>query len=368
MCLGDLECPADHDNRLKGKDGLRSKLVLHRGYHSIDASYLGRPLENTRQAYLDGAKAGALFAECDVWTTKDGVLILSHDSTFAASAAQPDERLALLPIAELEWAELSELKLKDGSTPVKLDTVLEDLCGTEMQLVIELKTSAAASQLGAHLAKHAELACRVAWVMSFSFLAVKSFVDCGGRQANCRGVWILDNPSEAYTSHDEGETTFNCASEGLGAFLERVDLKQSFLDLQCGLYLQYNPCIAPVHLKRLRAEMIELFTQGSPASQDGGEISSRVFLGLWSDAHLDASFDCANMLTQWLDVVDAINTDLPHMFWLSSTTSLEFSQAKASPEMKAFMGRPRIESESTAASGSFSSSPCDSPFMSPRVV
>jgi len=301
----DLLGPTYHDELLKDNEALRKKLVLHRGYHSIDASYNNRPLENTRQAYVDSARTGARFAECDVWTTKDGVFVLSHNFNFASAAVRPHERLARLPIVELEWSELSELELQDGSTPVKLDTVLEDLLGTETRLVIELKISAPAAQLAAHLAERADLARAVAWVMSFSIVALELFADGGGVQPI---AWLLDNPSVPFTSWAEGETRFDCVAEDLGDFLVRIGVKERIQELQCGLYLQYNASTTPAHLRKVRADMIDLSAEGSPS-----------FLGLWSHVGCDPSFDNVDVLTSWLDVVDVINTDLPHNFWLHAT-------------------------------------------------
>jgi len=318
MCLGDSNCPTFYGKLLQRNEALRNKLVLHRGWHSLDATYKSRPLENTRQAYLDGVKAGALFAECDVWVTKDNILVLSHDSTFASMAAEPEHHLAVSPIAELEWSDVSQLKLKDGSAPVRLDRVLEDLCGTQMRLVIELKTFDAATQLGYHLAKRPELVKSVAWVMSFSLITLERFAESGGTQMGCRSVWILDNPVEAYDDKyiDEGETTFPCSSEGFRAFLERVGVKELFQRLQCGLYLQYNPCVTPWLLSEVRAEMISLLSQVAPGpSPKSSRDATQAFLGLWSDVQLDASFDRADVLAQWVDVVDVINTDMPSNFW-----------------------------------------------------
>jgi len=308
MCLGDTSNLAFHGKRLKSNSVLQNKLVLHRGWHCLENTYVNRPLENTRQAYVDSVKAGARFAECDVWVTKDGILVLNHNSSFAAVAAEPDDRLATLPISSLDWDELCGLELQDGSTPVKLDTVLEDLLGTELRLVIELKTSSAASRLGAHLASCPDLVCGVAWVMSFSLATLELFVEDGGRQAGCHSVWLLGNPREAYEQEelDEGEIAWNYASESLTAFLDRVGAKKCFQHLQCGLYLQYHPCAMPAHIQRARAEMNLLVP----------DAAQQPFIGLWSDARLDASFDRVEAVTPWLDVFDVINTDLPREFWL----------------------------------------------------
>ena len=58
---------------------IRDKINMHRGWHSDDGR---RPLENTRAAYQKAAATGAGYAECDVWYTMDGVIVLSHDFNF----------------------------------------------------------------------------------------------------------------------------------------------------------------------------------------------------------------------------------------------------------------------------------------------
>lgn len=346
MCRGETPSSlALHGESLKSNAALQNKLVLHRGWHCLENKYLHRPLENTRQAYTDSVKAGARFAECDVWVTKDGTLVLNHDATFAAVAKNPDDRLAKLPISSLEWQELSVLELQDGSTPVTLDTVLEDLLGTRLQLVIELKTSLAASTLGAHLAFCSHLVHAVAWVMSFSLATLERFLEDGGRQAGCRSAWLLDNPREAYSEEhlDEDETLWDYASEDLVPFLERVGMKNCFQQLQCGLYLQYNPGANPADIRRARAQMNSLVP----------DAEHKPFIGLWSDAKLDASFDCEEVISPWLDVIDFINTDLPHGFWFQ----LPEATAESALQVPA---HPVDEYEGKACSDSSDSTDCES--------
>lgn len=50
------------------------KYIAHRGYSSIAP-------ENTLPAYEEAGKAGFWGAECDIYRTKDGIWVLSHDKT-----------------------------------------------------------------------------------------------------------------------------------------------------------------------------------------------------------------------------------------------------------------------------------------------
>jgi glycerophosphoryl diester phosphodiesterase len=308
---------AEGYGKLLRNNPLLDKLVLHRGWHSVDTECRRRPLENTRQAYLDAVKSGAPWAECDVYPTKDGILVLCHDPSFAAVAADPHESLAMSLIAELDWSELSQLRLKDGSTPVKLEDVLKDLFETEMQLVVELKTSDAALVLGRLLSSRHDLVASIAWVMSFSFAALECFVENGGREADCRIMWLTDNPREAYSEICEGETTFDCTSETLASLLDRLSITERFRQSAPGLYIQYNPRMSPSHLSKLRCEAAEIYASNQQNFRHGNSSSDMPLIGLWSDALLDKSFDRAEELARWVEVVDMINTDFPTEFFPS---------------------------------------------------
>ena len=67
---------------------VQSKLVFHRGFHSV-LDHVHRPIENTLAAYEQAWAAGATYCECDIALTSDGHIVLCHDETY--------ERLALFP-------------------------------------------------------------------------------------------------------------------------------------------------------------------------------------------------------------------------------------------------------------------------------
>ena len=47
-------------------------------------------------------------AECDVWSTKDGVIVLSHDRDLKLMAADQNSHVATTPIREQTWDEIKE--------------------------------------------------------------------------------------------------------------------------------------------------------------------------------------------------------------------------------------------------------------------
>jgi glycerophosphoryl diester phosphodiesterase len=290
---------------------IHEKLVLHRGWHSDDGT---RPLENTRLAYQKAADTGAGFAECDVWFTKDGVLVLSHDSNFKRLAADETDRRATEPISELLWEEVCSLELKDGSCPVMLSTVLQDLAGTSTKLAVELKLSSPAKPLAEFLKSNSQLVDAIGFVMSFSFNAIEDF-HANMASASCvpRILWLVDHPSTPYLDQDknEGETTFDYDKQRLGAFLKSKDLLARFASVGCGLYMQYNPVLTLAHLSETRAELHAI--HGDENNADAN--TEGVFLGVWSDASLDPAFDQLVQFQQWGPSVDAMNTDMPVSFW-----------------------------------------------------
>ena len=63
-----------------------------------------RPIENTRKAYLEAAKTGVGYVECDVHSTLDGEIVLSHDTKIAGSKTASGRDS--LPIKEMKWKDL----------------------------------------------------------------------------------------------------------------------------------------------------------------------------------------------------------------------------------------------------------------------
>lgn len=320
-----------------------AKLVLHRGWHSLNDDYDwrtgGRPLENTRLAYTYAARSGVGFAECDVWSTSDGKLVLSHDCTLASMALDGGESAATsTSISKQEWADIKDVLLKDGSKPVLLSTILQDLASTGTRLVIELKESGPAKPLAMFLEANPELLLVVGCVISFSLVALETFASSrfhnnndvkakmwsqfwpvrtlnssikpkGPSARTIPTLWLVDNPSVPYDPlyTNEGETTFDYASMTLTNFLAKEQLIERIRRLRCGLSVQYSPSLTPSYLRCMRSELEAVW--GAPAKP--GEC----VLGLWSDASLDPGVDTAASLERWLPDVDVLNTDMPPAFW-----------------------------------------------------
>jgi len=293
-------------------DLLRRRLIAHRGWHNLDGETVGRPLENTREAYLRAVELGLPFAECDVWNTADGELVLGHDWNMRSMAENEDDPLASAAIAELQWADLQRLQLRGGATPVPLSAVLDDLAGTGTRLLVELKSMGAAAPLAAALDADERRRGAVACVISFSLATLEAFAGAS-KSGEVRLAWLVDNPVTPYAEElkNEGETTFDYGNETLTMFLARLGLTGRIQRLGCGLHVQHNPCLTPSHVYAWRSELASLLGAGSEGPEVSGE---GPFVALWYDGGAD-SFDRAAELVRWLPAVSAVNTDLPAAFW-----------------------------------------------------
>lgn len=294
---------------LQVKPMLREKLVLHRGWHKLGAD-CRRPVENTRQAYLDASKLGVAFAECDIWSTKDSELVLCHDPTFERVAQDPQCELARTKISELNWCDLQPLQLQDGSSPVRLTNVLEDLVSTQTRLVIEMSSTDPAAPLAALLRARGDLLPAVGWVMSFSINSLTEFVERGAPD-EVRKAWLTSNPRTPYDASlmKEGETTFHYTRETLQTFLDRVGFTEMVKKTKCFLYVQYHHSVTTPHLAELREEIRRVLAD---------PIAGDVALGLWSDIELDPHMDREDSFCEFIEAVDFINSDMPDSFWNSA--------------------------------------------------
>jgi glycerophosphoryl diester phosphodiesterase len=108
--------------------------VAHRG-----ASFLAP--ENTLIAYRIAISAGADGAECDVYSSSDGVVFLSHDKTAKRALGGGDQNLAQMTYAEIQKLDAGQWKGKQfrGERVPKLDDYLELLKGTNCHPIIEIK-------------------------------------------------------------------------------------------------------------------------------------------------------------------------------------------------------------------------------------
>ena len=113
----------------------RPHLLAHRGLnqHQIGID------ENSIAAFEQALQFGATHIESDVHATKDGIAVLFHDDDLERVAGLP------LKISELTFAELSEIKLANGSRVPSLSEVLHHFPSLRLNLDVKAEAGCAAT-------------------------------------------------------------------------------------------------------------------------------------------------------------------------------------------------------------------------------
>lgn len=101
------------------------KVIAHRGASAY-------ALENSREALILAWRQGADWVEMDVRATRDGKLIIMHDPTLDRTTTHCGF------VAHFTWAELSQVKLRNGEPLLSLEEALELLQG-RVQVYLDIK-------------------------------------------------------------------------------------------------------------------------------------------------------------------------------------------------------------------------------------
>ena len=112
-----------------------TKVIAHRGYWYVDG---GTSLPHNSLASLSRAQqlAGAHSAECDIWMTKDNVLVLNHDATISG-----------INIQNSNYSSIKDCKLSNGEKLVTFDSYLDQYAkDTGIKLMIHIKTHSTAAR------------------------------------------------------------------------------------------------------------------------------------------------------------------------------------------------------------------------------
>lgn len=91
--------------------------------------------ENSLSAFRRAAGLGFTYIETDVRPTRDGVAVLHHDATLDRTT---DGRGA---VRVRTWRDIQAVRLRDGSTPLRLEELLEEL--PDAHLTIDAKEAGA---------------------------------------------------------------------------------------------------------------------------------------------------------------------------------------------------------------------------------
>lgn len=96
-------------------------------------------LENSLTAFRHAAELGLPVIETDVHATADGVLAVIHDRDLKIAASSRRR------IAELNWAELSTMRMRNGDRVLRLEELLEEFA--DLRFNIDPKSTAAVAPL-----------------------------------------------------------------------------------------------------------------------------------------------------------------------------------------------------------------------------
>jgi glycerophosphoryl diester phosphodiesterase len=127
------------------------EIIGHRG------SMLDRP-ENTLASYRRAIEAGANVAECDVRTTRDGILVSHHDGEISRTSSGKGlvGDMTLAELRQLDFGGWFDPKFKGERIPT-LQEILE-LCHGKIDVMLDLKESGQpyAERIAALVRKHGE--------------------------------------------------------------------------------------------------------------------------------------------------------------------------------------------------------------------
>ena len=127
------------------------EIIGHRG------SMLDRP-ENTLASYRRAIEAGANVAECDVRTTRDGILVSHHDGEISRTSNGKGlvGDMTLAELRQLDFGGWFDPKFKGERIPT-LQEILE-LCHGKIDVMLDLKESGQpyAERIAALVRKHGE--------------------------------------------------------------------------------------------------------------------------------------------------------------------------------------------------------------------
>lgn len=127
------------------------EVIAHRG------SSLDRP-ENTLASYRQAIEVKATVTECDVRTTRDGVLVSSHDADVARTSSGKGKiaDMTLAELKQLDFGSKFDPKYKDERIPT-IQEILE-VCKGKIDVMLDLKEQgdAYAEKVAALVHKHGE--------------------------------------------------------------------------------------------------------------------------------------------------------------------------------------------------------------------
>ena len=302
--------------------GMRETLVAHRGFHSASDRTDARPLENTLDAYEAAWASGLTHAECDVAVTKDGVIVLCHDSggfeRVALKVPGSGRRERALRVGDLTFAEIMALPLKSGARPPLLEDVLRSArhLGADRRLVVEIKPGnvTACKAIVQTFSQQPHLLSAVAVFMSFDAYLMDTLakeLEPLRDLAHAGGDDDLDVIVEGYDDDDVPPSTT--------PFPKLMLLTVSEPDPDLPFEVLFDVLGDPAPVDKATSNLDGLYVQYQASMvTDAGALALRratttKTIGVWGYADKDP--DDLNTATFLADNgVSFVNTDLPRSF------------------------------------------------------
>jgi hypothetical protein len=141
------------------------------------------------------------------------------------------------------WADVSAVKLPDGSSPPLLSTVIDRIASPSVTLYVDIKSQESAAQLALILKETPQLLSRMQFIfISFSLLSLKILRQSFEPAMPLRLLWLVDNPRIPYPPEalDDGELMFDISHGSFEEFLVANNVLELFLEVAPdGLGIQY---------------------------------------------------------------------------------------------------------------------------------
>lgn len=203
----------------------RPLVVAHRGFSWIAP-------ENTLAAYRLAIEAGADFAECDVYLTRDNIPVLMHDRTLGRTTGVSDRMrdLTLAEVRKLDAGKWKGPQFEGEGVPTLVEAI--ELTKGKLRLVIEIKEEAMSPQVVEAIRS---TAVDPQDLMIFSFYD-KAVEEIARLEPRLPTTWLIDDPGLDRAAWRAAVTrALEIRATAIGTSLTRVDPGFVRLAHECGL-------------------------------------------------------------------------------------------------------------------------------------
>lgn len=213
------------DAQANGVIRSRPFVVAHRGFSFIAP-------ENTLASYKLAIEAGADMAECDVYLTKDNVLVLMHDRTIERTTGNKGRLrdLTLEEVRKLDAGKWKAPQYAGEGIPTLVETL--NLVKGKLRLVIEIKEETIAADVVKAI-KSTDVLPQDVMIFSFYDKAVEEIAKI---EPLLPTTWLLDDPGVGMAEWRKAvDRALEIRASAIGTSLNHVDPGFVRLAHECGL-------------------------------------------------------------------------------------------------------------------------------------